>query len=192
MVRSAQVCTVHSACKSSVSSSLFIHLFLPEKQAVFRRRRPSSWAMFQHSAPILHGKVPSYPSLKHLLTLLLLLDFTMRSICPFARRITLSRRLPHPKDGNAITSEYSLFKSHSYSYWINNRAQKKISAFTVAVKKPPPVFKAGLKEFLLELVVDADLVSFPSSFGNCVLINHSVIPIRWMQLTSAACLVSSS
>jgi hypothetical protein len=36
-----------------------------------------------------------------------------------------------------------------------------LDGFVVAVKKlPPPVTKAGIKEFLLELIVDADLVCF--------------------------------
>jgi len=34
-----------------------------------------------------------------------------------------------------------------------------INSFAVVIKKAPPVTKASLKEFLLELVVDADLVS---------------------------------
>ena len=36
-----------------------------------------------------------------------------------------------------------------------------MDSFVVAIKKlPPPVTKAGIKEFLLELIVDADLVCF--------------------------------
>ena len=38
------------------------------------------------------------------------------------------------------------------------RMQVKIDTFTTAIKKPP-ITKAGLKEFLLELIADADLVS---------------------------------
>ena len=38
------------------------------------------------------------------------------------------------------------------------RTQAKIDTFTTAIKKPP-ITKAGLKEFLLELIADADLVS---------------------------------
>ena len=38
------------------------------------------------------------------------------------------------------------------------RTQTNLNVFTVVVKKAPPVTKAGLKEFLLELIVDADLV----------------------------------
>ena len=39
------------------------------------------------------------------------------------------------------------------------RMQAKIDSFATTMKKSPPIMKAGLKEFLLELVVDADLVS---------------------------------
>ena len=39
------------------------------------------------------------------------------------------------------------------------RMQAKIDSFTTTMKKSPPITKASLKEFLLELVVDADLVS---------------------------------
>ena len=36
-----------------------------------------------------------------------------------------------------------------------------LDGFVVAIKKaPPPVTKAGIKEYLLELIVDADLVCF--------------------------------
>ena len=36
-----------------------------------------------------------------------------------------------------------------------------MDGFVVAVKKPPPpVTKAGIKEYLLELIVDGDLVCF--------------------------------
>jgi hypothetical protein len=36
-----------------------------------------------------------------------------------------------------------------------------LDGFVVAIKKPPPpVTKAGIKEFLLELIVDADLVCY--------------------------------
>ena len=36
-----------------------------------------------------------------------------------------------------------------------------LDSFVVAIKKPPPpIKKAGIKEFLLELIVDADLVHF--------------------------------
>ena len=35
-----------------------------------------------------------------------------------------------------------------------------MDGFVVAVKKTPPVTKAGIKEYLLELIVDADLVCF--------------------------------
>ena len=37
--------------------------------------------------------------------------------------------------------------------------QTKIEAFASTIKKPPPVTKSGLKEFLLKLIADADLVS---------------------------------
>lgn len=38
------------------------------------------------------------------------------------------------------------------------RMQLKIDVFATTLKKPPPISKSGLKEFLVELIVDADLV----------------------------------
>jgi len=46
-----------------------------------------------------------------------------------------------------------------------------MDGFVVAVKKPvsiPPVTKAGLKEYLLEYIVDSDLVRIYVCFGACV------------------------
>ena len=40
-----------------------------------------------------------------------------------------------------------------------SRTQVKIDSFATTMKKSPPIMKAGLKKFLLELVADADLVS---------------------------------
>ena len=46
-----------------------------------------------------------------------------------------------------------------------------LDSFTVAIKKPPPpVMKASLKEYLLEFIVDADLVCIFHSFLICLLI----------------------
>ena len=42
--------------------------------------------------------------------------------------------------------------------------QAKIDTFTTTIKKPPLITKSGLKEFILELVADANLVSIYLSF----------------------------
>ena len=51
------------------------------------------------------------------------------------------------------------------------RVQANLDGFTVTVKKPLPVTKASLKEFCLELIVDADLVS-PSFISRIALSFH--------------------
>jgi hypothetical protein len=47
---------------------------------------------------------------------------------------------------------------HFFTY-TSIRSQQDIKAFAINITKPTPVTKAGLKEFLLEMIVDADLVS---------------------------------
>jgi hypothetical protein len=47
----------------------------------------------------------------------------------------------------------------------NLKKTQTLDGFVVAVKRaPPPVTKAGIKEYLLELIVDADLVRFVDHF----------------------------
>ncbi|KAM6498412.1 hypothetical protein JOM56_006360 [Amanita muscaria] len=82
-------------------------------------------------------------------------------------------------------------KAHAPHGWKKNDKYvdfnyQKIDGFTVATKKPPAVNKAGLKEFLLELIVDADLsfrfVDRPSLHRTirylCPKLNKSDIPGR--------------
>ena len=49
-----------------------------------------------------------------------------------------------------------------------SRMQKTLDGFTVMVEKALPVTKASLKEFCLELIVDADLVSLSSYFQHWI------------------------
>jgi len=50
-------------------------------------------------------------------------------------------------------------KAHPPAGWKERKNQKKVDPFLVAVKSVPPIMKAGLKEFIVELVADGDLVS---------------------------------
>ena len=48
--------------------------------------------------------------------------------------------------------------------------QSSLDTFVVRAKKQPPVTKAILKEFLLEVIVDANLVSIHSKIYSLILI----------------------
>jgi hypothetical protein len=69
---------------------------------------------------------------------------------------------------------------HHVVHLHTSRAQKKMGSFVIAMKKPSPVTKQGLKEFLLELVVDGDLVnpSYSFSFIPSSFIYQLVLPFR--------------
>ena len=56
-----------------------------------------------------------------------------------------------------------IFTSHATS-----RAQTTLDGLTLTIEKAPLVTKASLKEFCLELIVDAELVSLSSYFQDII------------------------
>ncbi|KIL54387.1 hypothetical protein M378DRAFT_18934 [Amanita muscaria Koide BX008] len=59
-------------------------------------------------------------------------------------------------------------KAHAPEDWGKKKSQQRMDSFVVAIKKVapvPPVTKSGLKEFLLELIVVADLFFFTTSLS---------------------------
>jgi len=60
-----------------------------------------------------------------------------------------------------------------FTSYATSRAQTILDELTVTIKKAPPVTKASLKEFCLELIIDADLVSLSPYFQDIIKLSFS-------------------
>ena len=88
-------------------------------------------------------------------------------------------------------------KARQPTDWGKNLVTKTqtLDGFVVVVKKAPlPVTKAGIKEYLLELIVDADLVCFVDHFFflNLLMSFLSVLPLCRAHVVSPPCMLPLS